>query len=408
MDKFEKKLGAAKQIHLTDSEKGQIREELMVFMEKNPVRAGRFIRLQGWRPHLFFNSLTPKSMPALALLIALFLGIGTSAAAESSLPGDLLYPVKVHVNEEVEGWFNPSGSAAASWETRRVETRLQETEKLALSGKLDAAAQAQIEDNVAAHAGRIRDQIAALTAAGKLDAAATARADFETSLKAHQSILAHLQSGSSAEVRAVLGNVGGEVKSQLDAVVGLDEKAKAKADADASSSASTKTDSIKTESNVNADLEIKAAAQGKMNAAENKISEVKNFIEEKNAQLSADAKAQAEAKVTAADALMVEGKAQLSANAYAEAEAKFDEAFHTAEEGQKIAQALLELPMKIELQGQTQTQEATTAPAENPASTSVKTEDHATANGSAGIQLPGTSVKSTGQASGDAKLNLGL
>jgi hypothetical protein len=75
-------------------------------------------------------SLTTSS--AIACIIVFMFGSGITGAAESSLPGDLLYPVKLHVNERfMMGSTLASGEEATSWEMERTIRRLDEEQPVA-------------------------------------------------------------------------------------------------------------------------------------------------------------------------------------------------------------------------------------------------------------------------------------
>ena len=78
-------------------------------------------------------------MPIIIIVALLLGGGGTSFAAQSSLPGDVLYPVKIHVNEAVRSSLTFSTASKASLETELAEARLKETEELAAEGKMNAA-----------------------------------------------------------------------------------------------------------------------------------------------------------------------------------------------------------------------------------------------------------------------------
>ncbi len=66
----------------------------------------------------------------LALLLLLIVGGGTGVIAENALPGDVLYPVKIHVNENIESTlaFTPKSNAEVA--IKQATKRLEEVEKL--------------------------------------------------------------------------------------------------------------------------------------------------------------------------------------------------------------------------------------------------------------------------------------
>lgn len=193
----------AKNISLTADEKSRMRATLVSFIAAHPVSAEQPVRplvqhartsgdakqrsgIFGW---LSQNYLL-KPMP-IFLTLMLLVGAGTSFAAEKAFPGDALYPVKVGVNEEVRGWFAVSSEAKAEWETRRIERRLEEAEKLFVEGRFNADAAARIESSFQDHAERISARIARLEDQESVGALA-AESHFETSLRVHEQILTKL------------------------------------------------------------------------------------------------------------------------------------------------------------------------------------------------------------------------
>ena len=103
------------------------------------------------------------------------------------------------------------------------------------------------------------------------------------------------------------------------------------------------------EKRVNAQTEIrlKAAAEGKLKAAELKIAEVQKFIDRNKAVLGATAAAEAQTKLDAASRITAEGKVKLEAGAYGEAFALFQRAHNTASEAQLLVHARAELKIEI-------------------------------------------------------------
>ena len=64
--------------------------------------------------------------------------------AERSVPGDVLYPIKIQVNEEVRGSMNLDPYAKVAWETTRLERRITEARQLAKAGKLTKDIEASV------------------------------------------------------------------------------------------------------------------------------------------------------------------------------------------------------------------------------------------------------------------------
>ena len=139
------------------------------------------------------------------LIIALLFGGGASAAAENALPGEILYPVKVAVNEQVVGWLSVSEEAKAKWEAKMAERRLEEAEELSAKQRLDADVKTEIEARFKAHADRVAVRIDNLEAKENFEAASDVASNFEVALRAHERVLKMLvEQGYNGKVRDII------------------------------------------------------------------------------------------------------------------------------------------------------------------------------------------------------------
>ncbi|MEK7514663.1 MAG: DUF5667 domain-containing protein [Patescibacteria group bacterium] len=138
-----------------------------------------------YAPDFFF---LPKIATSMALLLIVALVSGTAFAAENSLPGEPLYAIKVNVNERVAGALALTDEAKAEWHTQVAEVRLEEAEKLASLGRLDASKSAEIEDNFNTHAQSAED-IAERIKKDDPDTSNRLTAKRSALLRAHDSIL---------------------------------------------------------------------------------------------------------------------------------------------------------------------------------------------------------------------------
>lgn len=272
-------------------------------------------------------------MPTILIVIALALGVsgGTSLIATQAKPGDILFPVKVNINEEARGLLTFSSNAKAEWEVGRAERRLAEFEELAADNELSADARAQVEANFKAHAERVQERIDALMEKGDVAGAANISARLATSLDAHARILEKL-AASDATARA-----------DITAVLALvhDEHAKADAaDEDAEKSIS-----------IRADVIGEAAAEGKEGAAGNKIDETQTLLAEMRGKLTADVIASAETRLETAEAAFLQGKAQLESKTYSAAFLSFQEAQRVAQESKLLLEARKNLNLDVSLSG---------------------------------------------------------
>lgn len=309
---FEQFITSVKQIHLSEVEKAALRGLLAERIEHiGPM--GRMGVREGFRVWSgSFYSFNLFRMPALLLIFALVGGGATTFAAEGALPGDVLYPVKVNVNETVRGWAAITDDARSSWEVRRAERRLEEAEELAAEQRLDANARAVVENNFERHADRVSERIMELEGRDAARAVELS-ARFETSLKVHarilESIAVSIDGGSEAEAEQFLKRI----------VYRRDGAQERKEHSEAD-----------IEEEKHPDRET--AAAGKRKAAENKIAEVSQFIQRLDGRLSTSTVAEVTARLNTAKNYIGEGDAKGMAENYGEAFVFFQRAESTAQE----------------------------------------------------------------------------
>lgn len=325
---FRKIIEGVKQIKLSHEEKKEMRESLKLFIEHNPVREEAISRPQ-LQQRSFFYQLRLRPMPVFAVVTVLVLvSGGTSLAAESALPGDFLYPVKVNLNEKVQGAVAISTESEAKLAARLAERRLEEAAELAARGGLTAEAQAEIESRLEGHIARFEKQAVKLAGEGKATTAAEISSSLEASLNAHGQVIASTE--TEGEGKAVV-----QTKPLLTAIqVTLGTVQKTRVGAEAQVSASAKAD-------------VRPAAEGKLKAATNKIAEVRGVIERTESSVSASTTAEAEARLRLAEEAVAEGRAKLEAEAFAEAFMSFDRAHRLAQEAKLLVTSAEKLKVNI-------------------------------------------------------------
>ena len=142
------------------------------------------------------------------ILIVFLIGTGTSYAAEGALPGDILYPVKTSVNKSIRGALTVSEEAKTLWSATLAVRRLEEAGVLAIEGRLTDSTRADIESRLDKHVEDFKMRTDSLAQAeDKTEAVADAQSYFETTLKAHTSVLAELSAvnpEAEQELRPIL------------------------------------------------------------------------------------------------------------------------------------------------------------------------------------------------------------
>jgi hypothetical protein len=117
--------------------------------------------------------------------------VGVSYAAIDALPGDLLYPVKVDVNEEVKTALLTTNEDRLEWERERAELRLEEASQLASEGRLNTELTNEVSRRFAKHADSIVAQVRAVENTDPF-LAAQVTDEFKTALDTHEAVLARL------------------------------------------------------------------------------------------------------------------------------------------------------------------------------------------------------------------------
>lgn len=137
-----------------------------------------------------------RLVPALA--IVLLVGAGTASAAQSALPGDLLYPVKVSVSEPLQGAFVVTASEKARFHASLAERRLEEAQTLAARGTLDASAAEVVETNFDIQANQVEERLVALEESDPASAAEI-KVTFASTLETRAALLARSSAESANE-----------------------------------------------------------------------------------------------------------------------------------------------------------------------------------------------------------------
>ena len=161
MKSFEEKLKkVSKEIKMTSAEKASVRARIAEDMRTAPTP------VYSWG-FLFF---VRRHFVGASLVAVLFFGGAISSFAEKSLPGDLLYPFKIGVNEQVMGWFAGSKEARGKWQLSLAERRLDEIDRLQAGGFLTLHSKLEIESRLERHANEAEAHVSSNAGSGAEDA----------------------------------------------------------------------------------------------------------------------------------------------------------------------------------------------------------------------------------------------
>ncbi len=173
-------------ISMTNEEKQKILHNLTLHVNYNkPVKTAYFKEISSYI--CFFNK---KICFSIALILIIILGSGgISYASETSLPGDLLYPIKTKVIEPVKIVFAKTPEKKAEIQTKLAEKRLNEAEILSKLGRLSTTTASELNKKYKEHkekVGKIKDQ---MERNADKKSAETIERKFEDRMKPHEEMI---------------------------------------------------------------------------------------------------------------------------------------------------------------------------------------------------------------------------
>lgn len=170
-------LKTAQRVALRTDEKAQIRAAIMESIASGNPSMSPFHR---------FLRICSGCMAVVMLFV--LCGAGVSYAAESSLPGDPLYTVKVNFTESILVRLNNSVEAKARVQARLVGRRLEEAEKLAEKSRLTAERVAIVQERLTAHVAALEVDLQELA---RLDQQTSGSIAIDTAaeMEAHENLL---------------------------------------------------------------------------------------------------------------------------------------------------------------------------------------------------------------------------
>ena len=288
---------------------------------------------------------------------AVLLGGTVSYAAESALPGDVLYPVKISLNERAKVALARTEEAQAIIQTKLAEERLTEAEKLAIAGKFSEEKKALVEEKLSQHL----DQAQAVMAHVQLENEELAydlESDLRSSIGAHRSIIAAIKSGDPSDEAHELDGVDQNLALRFayDEQSDSDEESFAVSVAMVDSlpeTASTLMSHKIVEEQPSVDVsgtatlpvaptedssEVLKKAQDKRTKAVQKIEASRTTIGKNEAGLE---------RLLEAEALLARGDERVALGDYEGARELFEQAARRAQEGKRVSELERELNIKV-------------------------------------------------------------
>lgn len=195
-----------KHIKLSKKEKVFLRSKIEEFISWNPVREELdYMPKNG--EFSIFNFRTLMRATAFSLIALIIVGGGSvSYAASDTLPGDRLYSVKINVSEKIETGLALGSVAKLNVQTKIVERRLNEVQKLKKEDKLSDEKEEIVKENIKRHVKDISKNIETLKEEGDVEAVLETTSRLTPVLETHKVILEE-DKKNKAELSALVGDI---------------------------------------------------------------------------------------------------------------------------------------------------------------------------------------------------------
>lgn len=208
MEHIEAQLKKLKDIRMTDAERATLTKNVVAFIERTPVGVPHQTRKVSSRtlsPYASQFSFANLVRSAAFIVVGMIIGGGALASASaSSLPGDLLYPTKVHFNEEVVAALQITPDAKIAYETARVEARIAEAEALVQEDAMDETKEETFATTVDTHIAVLDAHIAKLPEARRAVVKENIEARLATKIRNEKALVrAHILAKADNTVRPV-------------------------------------------------------------------------------------------------------------------------------------------------------------------------------------------------------------
>lgn len=292
--KINQLLSGLKKAVLSKAEKDSIRKNIIAFMRQEAMPREPFV---SWNVAHFTNFF-PRSLAlryvSLAMVLSLFFSTGVSFAAQKSLPGELLYPIKTGINEKVLGLLLVSDKAKAKYNVELVQLRLEEIEKVFSQDALDEKKSEKMQKLLAKHIQEVADRASDIGNKKDPNFSLEINSELEASLNAHKQILdtlAKRPGKKSSDIERIASSVQNKAEETV--------KSRQSAELKVSGRGGSNDDS-------------KIFAEKKLNEALNKINEAKRFLVEKKLTIQASTYQKAENDLVIANENIESGKLEVT------------------------------------------------------------------------------------------------
>jgi hypothetical protein len=171
----EKKLNILKNINMSEIEKMEIRDSLKHFMVSHPIYQEKKSIFSFLKQSEFivspYNGISMKYIKTLTFSFVgiLIMGGTITFTSGNSLPGDMLYPVKINVKEKIEETMATKPEEKLAMKEKKVTRRLEEIKTLQKKKDLTKKEAVIAQATLTEHVKELNDTINQLQSEGKDD-----------------------------------------------------------------------------------------------------------------------------------------------------------------------------------------------------------------------------------------------
>jgi len=289
-----------------------------------------------------------KFVPIFAMVLIVVLTGGTSAFAEKAVPGDLLYKIKVSINEPVTGIFSfLSKEEETEWKERLVERRLEEAQKLISKNNFKKTTRIELENQIKGQIDEFTINVNELALEkNKSTNSSDINIRLQASLSAHENILKKLSeketmsTDTKQETKKLLAsldkykdkvnsdheslelNMGVESNPKIASTNKIEDDKDTSSDSEMTSKTTSGYTSLTTSISATASADS-TSTLAKQNAAENLLNSTKLSYQKEKINLSTNIQNQIDNKLILSETALKEGKTFITSYDYIKATEKF-------------------------------------------------------------------------------------
>jgi hypothetical protein len=167
---------------LQDEERQALRESLMSYMDRVPVKDREVVVASGRR-------ITKGMWAAISLLVLILVGGGVAYAAESAMPGHTLYSFKRDINEKVLSFITVTPERKAELDVTLANRRLEEAEYLQDRSELSTEIKTMLMTDLGLQIQGFGQHLQELNKKNNTNTATEISNKLESTFKAHAGVL---------------------------------------------------------------------------------------------------------------------------------------------------------------------------------------------------------------------------